>query len=55
MIILLTIIITGMMESPIRMTTHVIAVICTKIMASGMTQLVMGFIKDMFVKKKEVG
>ena len=55
MIILLTITITGMMESRIRMMTRVIVAMCTRIMVSGMTLNVMEFIKDMFVRKKEVG
>ena len=37
------------------MMTRVIVAMCTKIMVSGMTLNVMEFIKDMFVRKKEVG
>ena len=44
----------GMTESPTRMTMIGIVHICTKTMVSGMTQLVTGYTKDMFVRLREV-
>ena len=44
----------GMTESPTRMTMIGIVHICIKTMVSGMTQLVTGCIKDMFVRLREV-